>query len=119
MEIKVVNDRREFRPLFVTFEVMWLPIVHAGKDRSNSLLDLLLTTDVRARYFNQETNQKEEVDLIEILDIRSHVHLERKECDPDCLYARIRRSNGKHLYVQCSLICKPDDRGRPVPDYIF
>lgn len=116
-KVRVVNDRREDRPCFVTVQGMWRPLVVAHK-YARGVMGMKVH-GVRARYFNQDTREVEEVDLLELLNMEGIFTVACTQNYLSTTYAHIRRANGEELHVQASLICKKDAEGYAEPDYMF
>ncbi|MBT4856870.1 hypothetical protein HON52_01650 [Candidatus Uhrbacteria bacterium] len=94
---------------------MWEPVVEAGRDLARHGL----CQGVRARYFNQETGEYEEVDVLRITDA-TKMPVHSSDDYEEAVYVFIRRDDGEELHVQASLICKKGKDGEePKPEYIF
>ncbi len=65
---------------------------------------MVLLAEVWAFYWNQETNKRERVSVLELLNTGGPA-------------AHIVRENGSHAFVAATLLCKLDPDGKLVPAY--
>ena len=114
--MKVINDNRRVST-FVSMDRMWSPLVRAGRNVAGITMKV---RGVRARYFNQDTCEVEEVELVELLNMEGGGFTTMfAEQYLFTIYAHIRCVNGEELHVQGSLICTRNENGFGEPNYIF
>ena len=121
-DVRVVNDLRGTERPWCFFNDLWRPIdqhkkVYYCRSRQCDVL-----VEVRAWYLNQETQTKEVVQVLDILNMQGLMTLCATRDYLSSIYVHLRRPNGEEIHAQASLICSKVPGGRydqVVVNYIF